>query len=89
MLRTPIGQQRSMVQRRVRQRRHTQRQQRSGTPSSKQGLLGWLLRLLASGAGEFTPWLSWKVYDVLWALALLWLGRRLKWVRDAQELLDL
>jgi hypothetical protein len=31
----------------------------------------------------------WKVYDILWALALLLLGRRLKWVRDAQEALDL
>ena len=31
---------------------------------------------------------SWKVYDVLFAVVMLYLGRRIQWVRRAQELLD-
>ena len=34
---------------------------------------------------EFAPWLSWKVYDVLFALCILVLGRRIKWLREAQD----
>jgi len=44
-------------------------------------LADWILR----GREEFVPWLSWKVYDILFALALIWLGRRVKLIRDAQE----
>jgi len=52
-------------------------------------LVGYLLRLLGVGRAEFGPWLSWKVYDILWAAALLWLGRRIRWVKRLQETLDL
>jgi len=38
---------------------------------------------------EFSPWLKWKMYDILWALGLILLGRRLKCIRRAQKLLDL
>ena len=41
-----------------------------------------LLRLLSRVLGfcfdEFEPWLKWKVYDVLFALLLVFLGRRLR-----------
>jgi hypothetical protein len=52
----------------------------------RRGLLGTILSLLSRGTDEFLPWLSWKVYDILWALLLLYLGRRLKCIRRAQEL---
>eukprot|EP00900_Chrysochromulina_parva_P000750 jgi/Chrpa1/10676/Chrysochromulina_OHIO_Genome00006316-RA len=54
------------------------------------GRLGKLLKTISpifSAIGEeFAPWLSWKVYDVLFAVLMLYLGRRLAWVRRAQEL---
>ena len=34
---------------------------------------------------ELVPWLSWKVYDVLFALAMLYLGRRVQAIRYARE----
>ena len=43
----------------------------------------------AAGSSPQLPPRRWKVYDVLWALSLLLLARRLKCVRKAQELLDL
>ena len=42
--------------------------------------------LLSRGSEEFVPWLSWKVYDVLFALALLWLAKRVKLIERAREL---
>ena len=30
----------------------------------------------------------WKVYDILFAIAMLYVGKRVKWVREAQEALD-
>ena len=48
-----------------------------------------VLRTLERLLDEFSPWLSWKVYDILFALFLLFLGRRVRWVREAQELLNL
>ncbi len=50
------------------------------------GLLGSLLAFLSAVGDEFTPWLSWKLYDIMFALLMLYLGRRLAWVRRAQEL---
>jgi len=56
-------------------------------------LLGRVRSALADAlqtcSDEFPAWLSWKVCDVLWAIALLYLGRRIRWVRRAQETLDL
>ena len=37
-----------------------------------------LLAFLGFGFDEFEPWLKWKVYDVLFALLLVLLGRRLR-----------
>lgn len=51
----------------------------------KRGLLGWLLRLLSAGSDELLTWASWKVYDILWAVLLLYLGRRFRWARRLQE----
>lgn len=48
-----------------------------------------ILSALEALLEEFSPWLSWKVYDVLFAVFLLLLGRRVKWIRDAQETLGL
>lgn len=54
---------------------------------ARDGLLGKLLGTIFSAIGEeFAPWLSWKVYDVLFAVLMLYLGRRLAWVRRAREL---
>ena len=50
------------------------------------GLLGALFSLLDRAADEVVPWLSWKVYDVLFALAMLYLAKRVKLIRKAQEL---
>ena len=54
------------------------------------GVLSSLLWLLGGGferlLEEFSPWLSWKVYDVLFALAILYLAKRVKLIRKAQEL---
>ena len=37
---------------------------------------------------EFEPWLKWKVYDVLFALGVVLLGRRLSRCPRAQRVLD-
>ena len=52
----------------------------------RQGLLGLLMSLLSRGSEELVPWLSWKVFDVIFALAVLWLAKRVKFVREAKEL---
>ena len=58
-----------------------------GDDEDRSGLLGKLLGTIFSAIGEeFAPWLSWKVYDVLFAVLMLYLGRRLAWVRRAREL---
>ena len=36
----------------------------------------------ARGSEELVPWLSWKVFDVIFALAVLWLAKRVKFVRE-------
>ena len=53
---------------------------------ARSGLLGYLLSLLSRGGDEFVPWLSWKVYDVLFALAIIWLSKRFKLIERAREL---
>ena len=58
----------------------------SGRERRHGGLLGALLSLLDRAADEVVPWLSWKVYDVLFALAMLYLAKRVKLIRKAQEL---
>ena len=45
-----------------------------------------LLSLLSRGGDEFVPWLSWKAYDVLFALAILYLAKRVKLIQRAREL---
>ena len=62
---------------------------RPSPPHPAAGLLRALRDFLTTASGEFSPWLSWKVYDVLFALTLLVLGRRIKWLRAAQQTLDL
>ena len=56
-----------------------------GRGARKGGLANYLLSLLHRGADEFVPWLSWKVFDVLFALLMLKLARRSRLIRDAQE----
>ena len=58
----------------------------SAALSVRNRVLRWLVE---EAFDEFSPWLKWKVYDILWAISLLLLGRRLKCVRKAQEILDL
>ena len=41
---------------------------------------------LSRASDELSPWLAWKVYDVLFALLLLYLGKRVRLIRQAQEL---
>ena len=55
--------------------------------------LRWLTKLIFVVLGkdffdEFEPWLKWKVYDVLFALSVVLLGRRLSRCPRAQRLLD-
>ena len=52
-----------------------------------------IAQLLAAFLGEdffdeFEPWLKWKVYDVLFALGVVLLGRRLSRCPRAQRVLD-
>jgi hypothetical protein len=49
-------------------------------------LAGYLLSLLSRGSEEIVPWLSWKVFDVLFALLMLRLAKRFKCIRYLQEL---
>ena len=71
--------------------RQQQQQQNGGDGSegdddeaeeTRHPLLRLLSRMLSRMAGsyfdEFEPWLKWKVYDVLFALLLVFLGRRLR-----------
>ena len=56
------------------------------TEAFARGVLGdsvvdWVVYL----ADEMDPWLKWKVYDVLFALAMLYLGRRVQAIRYARE----
>ena len=56
-------------------------------------LLRWLIKLVGTVLGEdfldeFEPWLKWKVYDVLFALGVVLLGRRLSRCPRAQRVLD-
>ena len=51
----------------------------------RHSFIGWLLDLLGRMSEELVPWLSWKVYDVLFALAMLYLGRRVQAIRYARE----
>ena len=50
------------------------------------GLLGYVRSLLWRGSEEIVPWLSWKVFDILFALLLLRLAKRFKCIRRLQEL---
>ena len=62
-------------------------------PLLRHPMLRWLTRLLGAVFGEdffdeFEPWLKWKVYDVLFALGVVLLGRRLSRYPRAQRVLD-
>ena len=55
--------------------------------------LRWLAKLIFAVLGkdffdEFEPWLKWKVYDVLFALSVVLLGRRLSRCPRAQRVLE-
>jgi len=52
-------------------------------------LAGKLLTLLLSPLDELEPWFKWKVFDILWAVGLLLLAKRVKWVARLQKALDL
>lgn len=67
--------------------RQQQQQQNGGDGSegdddeaeaTRHPLLRLLSRMFGSYFDEFEPWLKWKVYDVLFALLLVFLGRRLR-----------
>ena len=62
-------------------------------PLLQHPLLRWIAQLLGAFFGEdffdeFEPWLKWKVYDVLFALGVVLLGRRLSRCPRAQRVLD-
>ena len=50
------------------------------------GVLGYIMSLLSRGSEEALPWLSWKVFDILFALLMLRLAKRFKFIRHLQEL---
>ena len=45
-----------------------------------------MVSLLSRGSDEFVPWISWKVYDVIFALAIIWLSKRFKLIEKAREM---
>lgn len=45
--------------------------------------------LLLAPLDEFEPWFKWKVFDILWAVGLLMLAKRIRCVARLQEALDL
>ena len=62
-------------------------------PLLQHPMLRWIAQLLGAVFGEdffdeFEPWLKWKVYDVLFALGVVLLGRRLSRCPRAQRVLD-
>ena len=62
-------------------------------PLLRHPILRWIAQLLGAVFGEdffdeFEPWLKWKVYDVLFALGVVLLGRRLSRCPRAQRVLD-
>lgn len=48
-------------------------------------LVGYLLSLLNRGSDELLPWLSWKIFDILFALLLLRLSKRFRCLRQLQD----
>lgn len=52
-------------------------------------LVGRLLALLAWPLDELAPWSKWKVFDVCWAVALLLIAKRVRWVARLKDALDL
>ena len=57
-------------------------------------LLGFVRSILGSDLfggdllDEVNPWFKWKLYDILWSIALLLLSSRLRWVEKIKNVLD-